>query len=294
MPQIQSAAMIVNAHSRKGQAQYADACRAASAFSFPVDAHAVEDPSTLDDTMRRVLASSPDLVILGGGDGTISGLVDHLVGRDTILAVLPLGTANSFARTLGLPLDIAGAMDVAANGVPRRIDLGRIDDDHFANCAAIGVSPRIAESVPPVAKKLCGRAGYLAWATWQFLRFRPFRLIVEQDGEIHRMKSTEVRIANGRFHGGAEVIPEADVASGTIVVQAVKGPFKRRLVRNWVTASLHLPVHHPETISFVGTALRITTEPALPISIDGEVLARTPVTARVAAGAVRVMVPRTP
>ena len=53
----------------------------------------------------KALAKKPDLLILGGGDGTISGLVDHLVGTDTALGVLPLGTANSFARTLGIPLD---------------------------------------------------------------------------------------------------------------------------------------------------------------------------------------------
>src|SRR3546814_17134195 len=84
-------------------------------------------------------------MILGGGDGTISGLVDHLVGTGTALGVLPLGTANSFARTLGIPLDIAGAVEVLRTGTRKRIDLGMIDKDYFANCAAIGISPQIAE-----------------------------------------------------------------------------------------------------------------------------------------------------
>src|SRR3546814_10339433 len=66
------------------------------ALPFPVDAHAVHDPDTLDDIIKAALAKKPDLMILGGGDGTISGLVDHLVGTGTALGVLPLGTANSF------------------------------------------------------------------------------------------------------------------------------------------------------------------------------------------------------
>ena len=128
---------------------------------FPVDAHPVENPEDLEKTVRAALAKKPDLLILGGGDGTISGLVDLMVGHDVILGVLPLGTANSFARTLGIPLDIAGAVEVIRTGVPRRIDLGMIDKDYFANCAAMGLSPKIAETVPHNLKKML-RAGGLS------------------------------------------------------------------------------------------------------------------------------------
>ena len=78
--------------------------------------------------------------------------------RDTVFAFLPLGTANSFARTLGIPLDLDGAIDVIANGVARRIDLGCIDGDYFANAAAMGLSPLIAETVPHKLKKYLGMA----------------------------------------------------------------------------------------------------------------------------------------
>ena len=108
---IESAAMIVNAQSRKGQDQFDRACAALKGLPYTVDAHAVHDPKELDATITKALAQKPDLLILGGGDGTISGLVDHLVGTNTALAVLPLGTANSFARTLGIPLDLKGAVD---------------------------------------------------------------------------------------------------------------------------------------------------------------------------------------
>ncbi|MCV5420656.1 diacylglycerol kinase family protein, partial [Escherichia coli] len=88
------------------------ACARLGDLPFPVEAHAVDEPEDLEPTVERALAKRPDLLILGGGDGTISGLVDLMVGTDTILGVLPLGTANSFARTLGLPLDLDGAIDV--------------------------------------------------------------------------------------------------------------------------------------------------------------------------------------
>jgi YegS/Rv2252/BmrU family lipid kinase len=284
--------MIVNAQSRRGQELFEQACKQLSGLPFAVDAHAVEDPAELEPTLKRALAAKPDLVILGGGDGTISGLVDFIKGSGAAIAVLPLGTANSFARSLGSPLDIAGAVEVIAKGELRRIDLGMIDNDYFANCAAIGLSPQIAENVPSKLKRWFGRAGYLAWASYEFTRFHPFTLIVGEGPDAKRLRVVEVRIANGRFHGGTELIDEAKVDSGEIVVQAVRGHARRRLLRNWVNGVLRRDARHEDTVNFSGKSLRIATEPPLPISIDGEVLAHTPVTARIAAGVIDVMVPR--
>lgn len=289
--QFHSAAMIINAKSRRGQDLFEQACKLMKGLPFPVDAHAVTDPEELVPTLKKALEAKPELVILGGGDGTVSGLVDYLTGTGAALAVLPLGTANSFARTLGIPLDIAGAVDVIAKGELRRIDLGMIDNDYFANCAAMGISPQIAENVPPKLKRWFARAGYLAWAAYEFSRFHPFTLIVGEGAEAKRLRVVEVRIANGPYHGGTEMVDEASVDSGEIVVQAVQGHARRRLLANWFNSVLRRDARHEDTISFSGKSLRIATEPPLPVSIDGEVLAHTPVTARIAPGIIDVMVP---
>ena len=291
MTQFTSAALIVNAKSRRGQALFERACKALSGLPYPVDAHAVENPDDLVETVRNALAKKPQLVILGGGDGTISGLVDLLVGQNVVLGVLPLGTANSFARTLGLPLDIEGAIEAIRTGVPKRIDLGKIDGDYFANCAAMGISPQIAETVPHGLKKVLGRIGYLGWASWQFARFKPFILTVDDGSEAKTMRVVEVRISNGPYHGGTWLVDEASINSGEIVVQAVTGRYKRTLVKNWAASFFGHESRHQDTVTFSGKSLRIETKPSLPISIDGEVLAHTPVTAQVAPGVIEVMVP---
>ncbi|TCP94370.1 YegS/Rv2252/BmrU family lipid kinase [Sphingomonas sp. PP-CE-1A-559] len=288
---ITSAALVVNAKSRKGQKLFKRACAAMSGLPYEVDAHAVEDPKDLEATVLRALAKKPDLLILGGGDGTVSGLVDLMVGHDVILGVLPLGTANSFARTLGIPLNIEGAVEVIRTGKPRRIDLGMIDGDYFANCAAMGISPKIAETVPHGLKKVFGKVGYLAWATYQYTRFRPFTLIVGEGPTAVKIRVVEVRISNGPYHGGTELVDAAAVDSGEIVVQAVMGHVKRRLVQNWYASVFRLESRHEKVRDFRGKSLKINTIPPLPISIDGEVLAKTPVTAKVAAGIIRVMAP---
>ena len=284
--------MVVNAKSRRGQALFRRASAAMADLPYPVDARAVENPEDLEPTVRELLAAKPDLLILGGGDGTISGLVDLMVGHDVMLGVLPLGTANSFARSLGIPLTIEGAIEVIRTGFPRRIDLGMIDNDYYANCAAMGISPKIAETVPHNLKKVLGRVGYLGWAGFQLTRFKPFTLYVDDGSGEKTLRVVEVRISNGPYHGGTWLVDEAGVASGKIVVQAVKGHYKRRLVRNWAYSFLGRSERHHDTVSFSGTSITVRTDPPLPISIDGEVLAHTPVTAHVAAGVIEVMVPK--
>lgn len=291
MREIRSAAMVINARSRKGQRLFQRACAAMKGLPYTVDARAVKNPRDLERVVRDVLANKPDLLILGGGDGTISGLVDLMVGHNVVLGIMPLGTANSFARTLGIPLTIEGAVEVIRAGHSRRIDLGKIDGDYFANCAAMGISPQIAETVPHGLKKVLGRIGYLGWAAYQFARFKPFTLIIGEGAEARRMRVVEVRISNGPYHGGTWLVDEASVSSGEIVVQAVTGHFRRRLAKNWAASVFGHSARHQDTISFSGKSLHIDTEPRLPISIDGEVLAHTPVTAHTAAGVIEVMAP---
>jgi YegS/Rv2252/BmrU family lipid kinase len=292
MRRITNAALIVNAQSRRGRALFKQArSLAAERLPYPVKAFAVRNPALLENAVHKALDQGCDLVILGGGDGTISGLVDLLVGRDVALAVLPLGTANSFIRTLGIPLDLEGAMDVIAGGHFRQIDLGMIDRDYFANVAAIGLSPMIAATVPHRLKAWAGRMGYLLWAVWQFFRFRPFTLIVDDGTGEKRLSAVEVRISNGGFLGGTEVVDEAEPDSGEIIVQAVTGRVKSRLIWNWVASHFRLPSRRDNVTNFHGRTIRVETEPPLAISIDGEVLAMTPVIARVAAGVIHVASP---
>ena len=282
------AVLIVNARSRKGRASYRQACRLLTAAGIELTSKfAVRQPEYMSQHVEDAVAAGAPMIIVGGGDGSLSSSVDFLVGTETVFALLPLGTANSFARSMGIPLDLAGAIDVIANGVRRRIDLGMIDDDYYANNAAMGIAPQIAESVPHWLKGMFGKAGYLSWGLWCLLRYRPFTLIV--DGE--RIEATEVRIANGGYHGGTELIDDASVDSGRIVVQVVTGTGRRHLAWSWLASVLRLEARRATTREIIGREMRIDAEPPQALSIDGEVLARTPFTARVARAVIEVAAP---
>jgi YegS/Rv2252/BmrU family lipid kinase len=287
------AILIVNAMSRRGEAAF-DEVRAKLEIAGVelIDCHAVTEPEKMDQVVIDAIARAP-MVIVGGGDGSLSSNVDHFVGKDTVFAVLPLGTANSFARTLCLPLDIDGAIDVIANGQRKRIDLGIIDGDYFANAAALGLSPMIADTVPHALKKYFGMAGYLLWAVRVAFKFRPFRLrITLDDGTLVKSWATEARIANGTHHGGVELVENQELDSGDIVIQAVTGKSLFGLGWSWFATLFKLRRRDLTTTEWRGKKLRLEARPRQKISVDGEISARTPVTIEVAQGAIEVAAPR--
>lgn len=291
-PLPKDAVLVVNAHSRKGQDLFAQAKEKLEAAGIRlIAAHAVEDPTKMDETVRGAVADGAPMVIVGGGDGSMSGTVDELVGKDVVFGVLPLGTANSFARTLGLPLDLDGAVRTIASGRRRRVDLGMVDDDYFVNAASLGLSPIIGRTVPHKLKRYLGRIGYLIWAVKCSVGFRGFRLVIDDGKNERRIWSTEVRILNGPYHGGVELSDHANVDTGQIVVQAVVGRSHMRLAWDWYAKFFKLRDRDAHTEEYQGQSFRIETRPRQRISIDGEVLAKTPVTVKVAPGAIEVAAP---
>ena len=292
-PVPKEAILIVNTRSRRGQKLFREAAAKLEAAGIRLTAkHSIRRPDRdLIRTMQEAVRSGAPMVIVGGGDGSLSCTVDEVVDRDCVFALLPLGTANSFARTLGIPVDLDGAIATIATGKRRRIDVGAIDGDYFANASAIGLSPIIGQTIPHKLKRYMGRPGYLLWSLWCLSRFHSFRLTVEGPDGAETLRALEVRIANGCFHGGIKVVEEARVDSGEIIVEAVSGHARTTLAMNWLRLMLGLPKKVREIRQFRGPSFRIVTEPPLPISIDGEVLARTPAIAAVAERAIEVVVP---
>jgi YegS/Rv2252/BmrU family lipid kinase len=291
-PVPREAVLVVNAQSRRGEALFREALAKLESAGIRITAsHAVTHPRELPQRVAEAVKGGAPMIIVGGGDGSLSSSVDELVDRDCVFAFLPLGTANSFARSLGMPLNLDSAVRTIATGRRRRIDLGVVNGDYFANAAAIGVSPMIGQTVPHKLKRYLGVAGYLVWAVWCLLRFSPFRLIVEEGGQRTTLWTTEVRVFNGTFHGGVELIEDAEIDDGLIVVQAVTGKSVLRLAWDWFARFFKLPGRHLTTREFAAERLLIDTRPHLPISVDGEVITRTPATVESAHRAIEVVVP---
>src|ERR1043165_4737608 len=155
--QEKSAVLVVNTHSRRGERLFFRAVDELTRRGINIVAsYLVHQPDRLPQIVKEAIRRKGSLVIVGGGDGTISSIVDAFAYQDVILGILPLGTGNSFARTMGIPLTVEGAVDVIVNGKVADIDLGKVDNDYFANIASLGFSADVAHSSSNRLKKFLG------------------------------------------------------------------------------------------------------------------------------------------
>lgn len=291
-PAARRAVLVVNTKSRKGRHLFKDAKRLLAARGVELaGAYSVRNPERLPEIVRDAVTAGHELVIVGGGDGTISSVVDHLAHKPTVLGILPLGTANCFARTLTVPFDLEGAIGVILDGKPAQVDLGRVGNDLFANALAIGMPSIINQGIPSSLKKRFGRVGYLIYGIGALLRFKPFRCTVTADGEVRTLDALEVRVVNGSFLGGLRVAEDSNVESEDMVVQVVQGTRRRELVATWFRAMLGRPPASSRLVTLRGRKISVETEPSEPVSVDGEVLAQTPISCAVERQSLRVMVP---
>lgn len=286
------AVLVVNTRSRKGRRLFAEATRRLAERGVMLDgAYSVRQPERLPEIVRDAVEAGRDFIIVGGGDGTISSVVDYLAHKPVTLGLLPLGTANCFARTLSIPFDLDGALEVLLDGKPARVDLGQVGTDLFANAVAIGLPSVVNQGIPSGLKKRFGRLGYLIYGARALLDYRPFRCTITTERESASLDALEVRVINGSYLGGLLIAEEASVESEDMVVQVVTGARRRQLVAVWLGAMFGRRPG-PERLRVMrGREIHIATEPPRPVSVDGEVLTQTPIRCRVARQSLRVMVP---
>lgn len=292
------AALVVNTRSRSGERAFEEARRYLRDLGIESEAeYDLKDPARLPETVREVADSGCGLVILGGGDGTISSSVDFLAGRDIALGLLPLGTANDFARTLGIPTDLARACETIARGKLVDIDLGLAGDNYYVNLASVGLSAGVTRELTPRLKKTVGAAAYPLAAIKAFLKHEPFDArLTFPDGDhepIERGRLLQVAVGNGRFYGGGMVVsPGSGIDDSTLDVYVIELGRHRDLVGvarylrsgDFVNSA---GVGHHETSRVV-----VETDPPLAVSVDGEMVAHTPQEFSVARNALEVMIPR--
>jgi diacylglycerol kinase (ATP) len=236
-----------------------------------------------------------DVVVVGGGDGTLNAAAPALVELGRPIAVLPLGTANDLARSLGVPRDPVAASEVIVGGEYKSIDLGRANGRYFFNAASVGLSVTVARRLTGARKRRWGVFGYPVAVLDALRAMRSFRAVIECDGERLETRAVQVAVGNGRHYGGGMTIDgSATIDDGLLHVFAVEAIGVARLIA--AAPLLRWGRHEWLKSSHVlaGRRIRIETDPRRSLNTDGEIWGRTPVELEVVPDALTVIVPRGP
>ena len=151
--------IIANRHSRRGSTHLGAVLERLRADGLEPEVHELPRKRALEQLIRE-RGNKADVIVLGGGDGTMNAASSALLEAARPFAILPLGTANDLARTLGIPQDPVAAAELILAGPTRRIDLGVVNDHHFFNVASIGLSVRVAKALTKDVKRRLGSWGY--------------------------------------------------------------------------------------------------------------------------------------
>lgn len=238
------------------------------------------------------LGPTSDLVIVGGGDGTINRELGAVLKLGKPLGILPLGTANDLARTLELPVRPEESAGVILRGKTRKIDVGQVNDKLFLNVASIGMSGEVARELDSDLKARWGIFGY-ALSLWRVVvRRRAISVDIRCDGKRLKTRAIQISIGNGRFYGGGMTIAaDADIDDGTLdlVLMAPQPLWKlvrRLLIFRWGHHDLNDTVRHLR-----GREIALQTRTSLPINTDGEITTETPALFRLIPKTLEVFVP---
>ncbi|WP_226780584.1 diacylglycerol/lipid kinase family protein [Oceaniglobus trochenteri] len=178
-----------------------DLRRMLSAQGADVEVSQVRRDRPIGQLVEDALSGGADLVVAAGGDGTICGVAEGMAGSGVAMGVLPLGTFNYFARSLSIPDDIEGAVEVLLKGDARAVRTGRINNRLFLNNTSIGRYPEILANREGIYRRW-GRSRIAAY--WSVLKTlltlrRPLDLRIEADDETISMRTPLVFVLNNAF-----------------------------------------------------------------------------------------------
>ncbi len=168
---------------------------------------------------KSAVQKKVDGVVAVGGDGTINEVINGLANTNTMLGVIPLGTANVFGMAFDIPVDIEEACLRIINGKQRRMDLGRINGRYFACMVGIGFDAFIIKKADRSLKKVYGALSYIVVALFEIFRYKFYPILFTIDNGYIQKKGYFLIISNTKYYGGDQIItPQADPFSGKLEV----------------------------------------------------------------------------
>jgi diacylglycerol kinase (ATP) len=263
-----------------------------------LDWHQVPKSRKAPKQVRQAIKAGVDLLLVWGGDGIVQRTLDTLAttkgGSKIPVAIIPAGTGNLLARNLEIPDSVADAVHVAFHGRRRRIDLGKLDGEHFGVMAGVGFDGALIKDADRQLKDRLGKLAYV-WTGLRHVSGEPASARITVDGtRWFDDEASCILIGNvSRISGGIRAFDDAQPDDGWLDV----GVATAQGALDWARALGTMAVGRSENSPFVRTTrarkVEVRLDARMPYELDGGARTETKrFTASVAPGAVKICVPR--
>jgi YegS/Rv2252/BmrU family lipid kinase len=291
---IRRALLIVNPASRRGARDHAAALTAIRAAGIECDAILTESAGH-GAALALQRGADCDAVFTLGGDGTAVEVIGALAGSGTPVGVLPGGTGNLIARTLGIPVTLRKAVDALVHGDRARIDLGQLADGRrFAFSAGVGIDVRMIEGAPARLKRRLGVMAYVLSATRAVLRRQDFTVRATVDGVVHTRSASAVMVVNfGAVLNNLITLGPGIHADDGLLDLCVFSPRSFRDALRVLWRLMRKDFRSDSCVLYAaGRHIRVETTPPRSAQADGDIIGMTPLDITVAPLAALMLVPR--
>jgi diacylglycerol kinase (ATP) len=240
---------------------------------------------------RDAVACGYDAVVAAGGDGAVGTVARELLGTETALGILPLGSVMNVARMLGIPRELTAAGAIVASGDVQAIDVGEANGRIFFEGGSVGLSAAVFREAQGVDREN-GRFRALLATIWTLVRYRPPRMIVHLDDRVLTTRALAVSVANGPYAGlGFTVSPSAKIDDGRVDVVIFSRFSRLELVRHFASIAFGRRRFSAKTVTYQSARVRVEGVSELPCRADSHDLGTTPVEFIIRPRALRVIVP---
>lgn len=244
----------------------------------------------MTESVAQAVKEGYDLVIAGGGDGTVSEVASGLVGTEIPLGIIPCGTFNNIAASLNLPHDLHRVASIIVGGKTREIDVGLANHYYFFEAAGVGLDATLF----PIGEEIKdGHYFRVLQAGLTFLRYTAEEMTILLDSEREvKAKSPLVVVANGPYYGsGFNIAPEAELDDGLFSVVVFENCGRLEVASYFAATAGRHQSSLPCISSYRASRVEIQTRVPLPAHADGRPIGNSPLTLQTIPRGLRVLVP---
>ena len=259
---------------------------------WQVDLRPTRSAGDATNLAREAAAQGYAVVVAAGGDGTVNEVVNGLVGTQTALAVLPIGTVNIWAREMGLPMDLQRSAIAFLQARLEHIDLGQVGERYFLLMAGVGFDAAVTAKIRSSEKKRFGAIAYVMQALQLAQEFKGIRADIHIDGKQIRGRILMVVIGNSQLYGGVvKLTAHAILNDGLLDVCVIKGGNMWMAPLRLLSIFLRHYDRDPQVNYYRARQVQILGRKVLPVQVDGDYLGMTPMNFQVAPKSLWVLVP---